>query len=239
MAPPPACRTSILVYIILLSSKVHCSILDYVVEIDERQYGAPRPPIERQSCTGKGIGRQGRAWALVVRNSYVSVLCPALTCALPTVERAAMPATRAHVVVVTQATFARAPFAVICCEIYPGCQESQTSTQTRRRTQRDGVGSKGAEHRPRARACTQSHAAPHQAVPRRANEKLAEYGWKPHRDRVARKNLSRASIYRYTHENQRGTASSNSRCQTVPFRQHSANLSHKGFHGGVPAAKSK
>ena len=36
-------------------------------------------------------------------------------------------------------------------------------------------------------------------------ERLAEYGWKPHRDLLARKGLSRASIYWYMRERQRVT----------------------------------
>ena len=58
-------------------------------------------------------------------------------------------------------------------------------------------------------------------------ERLAEYGWKPHRDSLAPKSLSRALIYWYMCSNQRGTASSNSRFQTVLvlFQQYSADLS--------------
>ena len=60
-------------------------------------------------------------------------------------------------------------------------------------------------------------------------ERLAEYGWEPHRDRFAPKCLSRASDYRRTREKQGGAASSNSRFRTVRFRtvlfrQYSANL---------------
>ena len=57
-------------------------------------------------------------------------------------------------------------------------------------------------------------------------DRLAEYGWKPHRDCLARKNLSRASVYWHMHETQRGTVSSKSRFQTVLFQQYSANLSY-------------
>ena len=61
--------------------------------------------------------------------------------------------------------------------------------------------------------------------PKPVLERLAEYGWKPHRDLLAQKSLSRASIYWYMRETQRGTVSSNSRFQTVLFQQCSANLS--------------
>ena len=56
---------------------------------------------------------------------------------------------------------------------------------------------------------------------------LAEDGWKPHRVSLVQKRLSRASIYWYMREQQRGTVSSNSRFQIVPFQQHSAKLSIK------------
>ena len=56
-------------------------------------------------------------------------------------------------------------------------------------------------------------------------ERLAEYGWKPHRASLALKGLSRASIYWYMREKQRRTVSSNSNCQTVLVQQYSANLS--------------
>ena len=62
------------------------------------------------------------------------------------------------------------------------------------------------------------------------NERLAEYGWKPHQMFVAQKCLSRASIYWYMHETKEGTVSSNSRFQTVSFQQYSANLSLKVSH---------
>ena len=51
------------------------------------------------------------------------------------------------------------------------------------------------------------------------------YSWKPHRDRLAKQNLSQASIHWYMREQRRGMVSSNSRSQTVLFQQHSANLS--------------
>ena len=56
-------------------------------------------------------------------------------------------------------------------------------------------------------------------------KRLAEYGWKPHRDLLAQETLSRASIYWYVRETQRGTVSSNSRFQAALFQQYSANLS--------------
>ena len=56
-------------------------------------------------------------------------------------------------------------------------------------------------------------------------ERLAEYGWKPHRDSLAQQNLARASSHWYMHGTQRGTVSSNSRFRTVPFQQGSASLS--------------
>ena len=56
-------------------------------------------------------------------------------------------------------------------------------------------------------------------------ERLAEYGWKPHRFSLAQRGLSRASIYWYMHEQQRRTVSSNWRRQTVLFQQYSTNLS--------------
>ena len=57
-------------------------------------------------------------------------------------------------------------------------------------------------------------------------ERLAEYGWKPHRDSLARKTLSRASIYWYMREKQRGMVASNSRFQRELFQRYSINLSH-------------
>ena len=60
---------------------------------------------------------------------------------------------------------------------------------------------------------------------RAACERLAEYGWKPHRDFLARKSQSPAPFYWYMRETQRGTVSSNSRFQTILFQQYSANLS--------------
>ena len=59
------------------------------------------------------------------------------------------------------------------------------------------------------------------------NERLAEYGWRPHRVALAQQQLSRASIYWYMREQQRGTASSSSRFQAVLFQQYSTNLSRK------------
>ena len=71
-----------------------------------------------------------------------------------------------------------------------------------------------------------------QQLPRPAiDERLAEYGWKPHRDCLAQRNLSRASIYWYMREQQRGTVSSNSRVQTALVQQYSANLSIESCHG--------
>ena len=60
------------------------------------------------------------------------------------------------------------------------------------------------------------------------NERLAEYGRKPHRDVLAQKGISLASIYWYMRETQKGTVSSNSRFKTVLVQQYSANLSSKG-----------
>ena len=57
------------------------------------------------------------------------------------------------------------------------------------------------------------------------NQSLAEYGWKPHRIVGAQKSISRASTHWYMREKQGGTVSSNSRFQTVLFKQYSANLS--------------
>ena len=59
------------------------------------------------------------------------------------------------------------------------------------------------------------------------SERLAEYGWRPHRDFLDRKNLQRASTYWYMREKQRGTVSSNSRFQMVLVQQYSANLSNR------------
>ena len=56
-------------------------------------------------------------------------------------------------------------------------------------------------------------------------ERLAEYGWKPHRIALAQKKLSRASIYWHMREKWRGTVSSSSRFQTVLFQQHSTSPS--------------
>ena len=66
------------------------------------------------------------------------------------------------------------------------------------------------------------------ALPISPRERLAEYGWKPHRDMLAQQKQSKASTYWYMRETQRGTLSSNSRFQTVPFQQCSANLSRQG-----------
>ena len=52
-------------------------------------------------------------------------------------------------------------------------------------------------------------------------ERLAEYGWKPHRDLWAQIKQLRASIQWYMRKTQRA----NSRFQTVLFQQYSANLS--------------
>ena len=41
---------------------------------------------------------------------------------------------------------------------------------------------------------------PHPDLQRRTSERLAEYGWKPHRISVAQNYLSRAPIYRYMRE---------------------------------------
>ena len=57
-------------------------------------------------------------------------------------------------------------------------------------------------------------------------ERGADYGRKPHRDCLPPKNLSWASIYWYMREQLRGTVSSNTTFQTVPFQQYSANLSY-------------
>ena len=59
-------------------------------------------------------------------------------------------------------------------------------------------------------------------------ETLAEYDWKPHRDLLAPKSLSPASIDWHMYETQRGTVSSNSRFQTVLFQQYSTNPSKTG-----------
>ena len=56
-------------------------------------------------------------------------------------------------------------------------------------------------------------------------ERLAEYSGTPHRDCLAQKGLSWASIFLYSREQWRGTVSSNSRFQTVRFQQYSGNLS--------------
>ena len=58
-----------------------------------------------------------------------------------------------------------------------------------------------------------------------SDERLAEYGWKPHRDFLARKSRSPAPFYWHMRETTRGTVSSNSRFQTALCRQHSAKLS--------------
>ena len=54
-------------------------------------------------------------------------------------------------------------------------------------------------------------------------QSLAECGFKTRRDCLAQQNLSWASIYWYTRESQRRTASSSSRSPTVLFQQYSAN----------------
>ena len=59
----------------------------------------------------------------------------------------------------------------------------------------------------------------------RVVERLAEYAWKTHGYCWTQRSLSRASIYWYVREQQRGTVSSSSRFPTAPFRQYSANLS--------------
>ena len=56
-------------------------------------------------------------------------------------------------------------------------------------------------------------------------ERLAEYGWNPHRDFLARTNRSQSSIYWYVREQHRGTVSLNSKCQRVLSQEYSANLS--------------
>ena len=60
-------------------------------------------------------------------------------------------------------------------------------------------------------------------------ERLAEYGWKPHRDCLVQTNLSLASMYWYMRETQRGTVSSNSRAHTALFQEYSTNLSLRSF----------
>ena len=59
-------------------------------------------------------------------------------------------------------------------------------------------------------------------VPTPLTERLAECGWK-FIEFCWLKKLSPASFYLYTHEQQRGTVSSNSRFQTIQFQQNSAN----------------
>ena len=71
---------------------------------------------------------------------------------------------------------------------------------------------------------------------RRLHERLADHGWKPHRELLAQKQLSHASIYWHMRETQRGAVSSNSRYQTVLFQQYSTNLSLQLPQG--PAAPS-
>ena len=59
-------------------------------------------------------------------------------------------------------------------------------------------------------------------------ERLAEYGWKPHRIVLAHTDKSRSSNFWHMREpqrRQRCTVSWNSRFQTVQIQQHSANLS--------------
>ena len=56
-------------------------------------------------------------------------------------------------------------------------------------------------------------------------ERLTEYGWKPHRDCLAQKNISRASTYLVYACKTEGYGLSNSRSQTVLFQQYSVNLS--------------
>ena len=68
---------------------------------------------------------------------------------------------------------------------------------------------------------------PSRAGRRAHHERLAEFGWKPHRDLLAQKSLSRASIYWHMRETQRGTVSSNSRFRTVLIQQYSADLSYQ------------
>ena len=48
-----------------------------------------------------------------------------------------------------------------------------------------------------------------------ADERLVEYGWKPHQDLLLRNNLSRASIDWYPREQSRCTVSSSSKFQTA------------------------
>ena len=62
-------------------------------------------------------------------------------------------------------------------------------------------------------------------VARGVFERLAEYGWRPHRIGVARANLLEASIYRCKHNKQGSTVSSNSRSETALLQQYSASLS--------------
>ena len=61
--------------------------------------------------------------------------------------------------------------------------------------------------------------------PHASDERLAEYGWKPHREFLAQQQPSPAPSYLYMHDKQKGTVSSNSRFQTVLFRPYSAKLS--------------
>ena len=56
-------------------------------------------------------------------------------------------------------------------------------------------------------------------------ERLAEYGWKPHRAVSLQKEISRASSCRSMREKQRSTVSSKSRFQTVLLQPYSASLS--------------
>ena len=61
--------------------------------------------------------------------------------------------------------------------------------------------------------------------PRRpVSERLAEYSRKPRRVFLGRTNLSRASIYWYIREKQRGAVSSNATLQMIEFQQFFANL---------------
>ena len=60
----------------------------------------------------------------------------------------------------------------------------------------------------------------------RVYERLAEYGWGPHRVVLgSTKKLSRASVYWCAREKQRGAVSSSSRFQTILLQRYAANIS--------------
>ena len=54
---------------------------------------------------------------------------------------------------------------------------------------------------------------------------MAEHDWKPHRISGAQQKTTRAPIYLYMRDKQRGTVSSSSRFKTVLLQQYSTNLS--------------